>query len=103
MGPSGSGKSTCIQLLLRFYDPVKGKVDVDGVSSEDFKLEFMRSHMGLVSQEPILFNRTIAENIAYGDNSKEVSMQEIISAAKEAQIHSEFISKLPQVNINYSI
>uniref|UniRef100_A0A1B0DLK8 Uncharacterized protein n=1 Tax=Phlebotomus papatasi TaxID=29031 RepID=A0A1B0DLK8_PHLPP len=95
VGPSGCGKSTCIQLLLRFYDPDQGKVKLDGVSTVDFSIRNLRSHLGLVSQEPVLFDRTIAENIAYGDNSRVVSMEEIIEAAKEAQIHSEFITKLP--------
>uniref|UniRef100_A0A1B0DGS5 ABC-type xenobiotic transporter n=1 Tax=Phlebotomus papatasi TaxID=29031 RepID=A0A1B0DGS5_PHLPP len=95
VGPSGCGKSTCIQLLLRFYDPDQGEVKLDGVSTIDFSIRNLRSHLGLVSQEPVLFDRTIAENIAYGDNSRVVSMEEIIEAAKEAQIHSEFITKLP--------
>ncbi|XP_055701825.1 multidrug resistance protein homolog 49-like [Phlebotomus papatasi] len=95
VGPSGCGKTTCIQLLLRFYNPDQGEVKLDGVSTVDFSIRNLRSHLGLVSQEPVLFDRTIAENIAYGDNSRVVSMEEIIEAAKEAQIHSEFITKLP--------
>ncbi|GAB0100061.1 multidrug resistance protein 1-like [Sergentomyia squamirostris] len=95
VGPSGCGKSTCIQLLQRFYDPEEGLVELDGKAAVDFPLQRLRSHLGLVSQEPVLFDRTIAENIAYGDNSREVSMEEIITAAKEARIHSEFVTKLP--------
>ncbi|XP_059614190.1 multidrug resistance protein homolog 49-like [Phlebotomus argentipes] len=95
VGPSGCGKSTCIQLLLRFYDPESGRVKLDGTPISEFSLGRLRSYLGLVSQEPVLFDRTIAENIAYGDNSREVPMDEIIQAAKEAQIHSEFVSKLP--------
>ncbi|XP_055685662.1 multidrug resistance protein homolog 49-like [Lutzomyia longipalpis] len=95
VGPSGCGKSTCMQLLLRYYDPDEGKVEVDGVSTQDFALGRLRSHVGLVSQEPVLFDRTIAENIAYGDNSRDVPIEEIIEAAKEARIHSEFVTKLP--------
>ncbi|XP_059615121.1 multidrug resistance protein homolog 49-like [Phlebotomus argentipes] len=95
VGPSGCGKSTCIQLLLRFYDPESGRVKLDGTPISEFSLGRLRSYLGLVSQEPVLFDRTIAENIAYGDNSREVPMDEIIQAAKEAKIHSEFITKLP--------
>ncbi|XP_001986851.2 multidrug resistance protein homolog 49 [Drosophila grimshawi] len=96
VGPSGSGKSTCIQLLLRYYDPVSGSVNLSGVPSTDFPLDTLRSKLGLVSQEPVLFDRTIAENIAYGNNFRDdVPMQEIIEAAKKANIHN-FISSLPQ-------
>ncbi|KFB50603.1 AGAP005639-PA-like protein [Anopheles sinensis] len=95
VGPSGCGKSTCIQMLLRYYDPDNGKVDIDGVTSTDYSLSRIRSQMGLVSQEPVLFDRTIAENIAYGDNTREIPMQEIIDAAKMANIH-EFIVNLPK-------
>ncbi|XP_016958561.2 multidrug resistance protein homolog 49 [Drosophila biarmipes] len=96
VGPSGSGKSTCVQLLLRYYDPVSGSVNLTGVPSTDFPLDTLRSKLGLVSQEPVLFDRTIAENIAYGNNFRDdVSMQEIIEAAKKSNIHN-FISALPQ-------
>lgn len=96
VGPSGSGKSTCIQLLLRYYDPVSGSVNLSGVPSTDFPLDTIRSKLGLVSQEPVLFDRTIAENIAYGNNFRDdVPMQEIIEAAKKANIHN-FVSSLPQ-------
>ncbi|GAB0100060.1 multidrug resistance protein 1-like [Sergentomyia squamirostris] len=84
-----------LRLLQRFYDPEEGRVELDGKATVDFPLQRLRSHLGLVSQEPVLFDRTIAENIAYGDNSREVSMEEIITAAKEARIHSEFVTKLP--------
>ncbi|KAH8277612.1 hypothetical protein KR018_002116 [Drosophila ironensis] len=96
VGPSGSGKSTCVQLLLRYYDPVSGSVNLSGVPSTDFPLDTLRSKLGLVSQEPVLFDRTIAENIAYGNNFRDdVSMQEIIEAAKKSNIHN-FVSALPQ-------
>uniref|UniRef100_A0A1B0DJM3 Uncharacterized protein n=1 Tax=Phlebotomus papatasi TaxID=29031 RepID=A0A1B0DJM3_PHLPP len=71
------------------------KEKVHGRSIFDFSLYDLRSQFGYVSQEPILFDYTIAENIAYGDNSRKVPIDEIIEAAKDAQIHSEFISKLP--------
>ncbi|XP_002061354.3 multidrug resistance protein homolog 49 [Drosophila willistoni] len=96
VGPSGSGKSTCVQLLLRYYDPVSGSVNLSGVASTEFPMDTLRSKLGLVSQEPVLFDRTIAENIAYGNNFRDdVPMQEIIEAAKKANIHN-FISSLPQ-------
>lgn len=60
-------------------------------------MEKLRSHLGLVSQEPVLFDKTIAENIAYGDNSREVAMAEIIEAAKNANIH-DFVTNLPLVS-----
>lgn len=94
VGQSGCGKSTCIQLILRYYDPSKGQIELDGVASTEFPLSGIRSHLGLVSQEPVLFDRTIAENIAYGDNSRIIPMQEIVEAAKSANIH-EFVTNLP--------
>lgn len=69
--------------------------DIDGVNTTDFHLNRIRSQMGLVSQEPVLFDRTIAENIAYGDNTRDIAMPEIIEAAKMANIH-EFIINLPK-------
>lgn len=69
---------------------------LDEYDISSVRMSLLRSHLGIVSQEPVLFDRTIAENIAYGDNSREVSMQEIIEAAKKANIHN-FISSLPQV------
>uniref|UniRef100_A0A6P7HDW7 ABC-type xenobiotic transporter n=1 Tax=Diabrotica virgifera virgifera TaxID=50390 RepID=A0A6P7HDW7_DIAVI len=95
VGESGCGKSTIIQLIERFYDPKSGEVKMDGVDLKDISLDSLRSHMGIVSQEPNLFNKSIAENIAYGDNSREVTMEEIIQAAKDANIHT-FVTGLPQ-------
>ncbi|CAG2053737.1 unnamed protein product [Timema podura] len=94
VGPSGCGKSTCIQLLERFYDPMSGSVSLDDRDISSLTMSSLRSQLGIVSQEPVLFDRTIADNIAYGDNNREVSMDEIIQAAKEANIHT-FISSLP--------
>lgn len=96
VGPSGCGKSTCIQLLLRYYDPDSGFVEMDGRKTIDYPMEHLRSQIGLVSQEPVLFDRTIAENIAYGDNQRIVPLPEIIDAARKANIH-EFIMTLPVV------
>lgn len=94
VGPSGCGKSTCMQLLLRYYDPDSGKLELDGIASTDYPLEKIRAKLGLVSQEPILFDRTISENIAYGDNERNIPLSDVLSAAKAANIH-EFISRLP--------
>ena len=97
VGPSGCGKTTCIQLLQRLYDPECGRIHIglDEISS-DISIEGLRSKLSIVSQDPVLFDRTIAENIAYGDNSREVSMDEILAAAQLANIHN-FIIKLPLV------
>lgn len=97
VGASGCGKSTCIQLLQRLYDPQNGRIYVglDEVS-RDISLENLRAKLSIVSQEPVLFSKTIAENIAYGDNSRIVSMDEIIAASKVANVHN-FIIKLPMV------
>ncbi|CAF4190775.1 unnamed protein product [Rotaria magnacalcarata] len=93
IGASGCGKSTVIQLLERFYDPLKGKILFDDVDIRELNIQWLRSCLGLVSQEPILFDLTIAENIAYGHEN--ASMKEIIEAATKANIH-DFIQQLPQ-------
>ncbi|XP_009482160.2 ATP-binding cassette sub-family B member 5 [Pelecanus crispus] len=95
VGSSGCGKSTSIQLLERFYDPVEGQVLADGLDTKSLHLQWLRSRLGLVSQEPILFDCSIAENIRYGDNSRVVSQEEIEEAAKAANIHT-FIETLPE-------
>ncbi|XP_035174716.1 ATP-binding cassette sub-family B member 5 isoform X5 [Oxyura jamaicensis] len=95
VGSSGCGKSTSIQLLERFYDPAEGQVLADGFDTKSLHLQWLRSKLGLVSQEPILFDCSIAENIQYGDNSRVVSQEEIEAAAKAANIHA-FIEKLPE-------
>uniref|UniRef100_A0A8C3NLX5 Phosphatidylcholine translocator ABCB4 n=1 Tax=Geospiza parvula TaxID=87175 RepID=A0A8C3NLX5_GEOPR len=94
VGSSGCGKSTVVQLLERFYDPLDGEMLFDGKSAKSLNIQWLRAQIGIVSQEPILFDCTIAENIAYGDNSRQVSFEEIVSAAKQANIHS-FIDSLP--------
>nr|CAD7434587.1 unnamed protein product [Timema monikensis] len=94
VGPSGCGKTTCIQLLERFYDPSSGVVMLDGRDISSVPLYSLRSQLGVVSQEPVLFNRTIADNIAYGCNMRDVPMSEIVKAAKQANIHT-FIASLP--------
>ncbi|XP_031765976.2 ATP-dependent translocase ABCB1-like isoform X2 [Galleria mellonella] len=94
VGASGCGKSTIIQLLERFYDPDMGVVIQNGIPIQKLTLADARKTIGFVQQEPILFDRTIGENIAYGDNSRQPSMDEIIEAAKQANIHN-FIISLP--------
>ncbi|NXI44829.1 MDR3 protein, partial [Galbula dea] len=95
VGSSGCGKSTVVQLLERFYDPLDGEILLDGQNAKTLNIQWLRSQIGIVSQEPMLFDCTIAENIAYGDNSREVSHEEIVRAAREANIHS-FIESLPK-------
>ncbi|XP_030753782.1 ATP-dependent translocase ABCB1 [Sitophilus oryzae] len=94
VGPSGCGKSTIVQLIERFYDPKSGTVSLDDQNIKSITLASLRSHLGIVSQEPNLFSRTIGENIAYGDTGREVSMAEIMEAATNANIHN-FITQLP--------
>ncbi|NXA55097.1 MDR1 protein, partial [Nothocercus julius] len=94
VGSSGCGKSTVVQLLERFYDPLDGEMLFDDKNAKKLNIQWLRSQIGIVSQEPVLFDCTIAENIAYGDNSREVPHEEIASAAKKANIHS-FIESLP--------
>lgn len=96
VGPSGSGKSTTIALLQRFYDPVKGRVLLDGHDIKALNIRWLRSLMGLVQQEPVLFDLSIRDNIAYGDNSREVTQEEVERAARMANIH-ELVIALPQV------
>ncbi|CAF4043546.1 unnamed protein product [Rotaria sordida] len=95
IGASGCGKSTVIQLLERFYDPVQGRICLDGVDIRQLNIQWLRSCLGLVSQEPILFDLTIAQNIAYG--REKTSTEDIIDAATKANIH-DFIQRLPQVS-----
>jgi len=92
LGPTGSGKSTIIHLLMRFYDVTSGRILIDGHDIRDVKLESLRRHIGIVSQEIFLFNKTVKENISFG--RPDASMDDIIRAAKIAQAH-EFIMKLP--------
>ncbi|CAH8603703.1 unnamed protein product [Schistosoma haematobium] len=98
VGQSGCGKSTLIQLLQRFYDPtdygLENGIFFDGINLRQLAPCWIRRQIGIVSQEPILFNISLRDNIAYGDNSRIVSMDEIIEAAKLANIH-DFILSLP--------
>ena len=92
VGESGSGKSTVISLIERFYDPDSGVILLDGKNLKSLKLSWLRQQLGLVGQEPVLFNDTIRANIAYGKEG-EVSEEEIIAAAEAANAH-RFISSL---------
>ena len=92
VGLSGSGKTTIINLLSRFYEPSAGRIMIDGVDIREVTLNSLRSQIGLVTQELILFNDTVRNNIAYG--LEEIPMDEIISTAKAAKA-DEFIGQLP--------
>ncbi|XP_009077778.1 PREDICTED: multidrug resistance protein 1-like, partial [Acanthisitta chloris] len=92
VGASGCGKSTTIQLLQRFYDPDQGEITLDGRDIRTLNLKWLRENIGIVSQEPVLFATTIAENIRYG--REDISDAEIEQAAKEANAF-DFISGLP--------
>ncbi|XP_053483257.1 bile salt export pump-like isoform X3 [Ictalurus furcatus] len=94
VGSSGCGKSTIVQLLERFYDPDQGQVLIDGHPSHEINVPFLRSQIGIVSQEPVLFDCTIAENIQYGANSQSITMEEVIEASKKAYLH-DFVMSLP--------
>jgi ABC-type multidrug transport system fused ATPase/permease subunit len=93
VGETGSGKSTLVNLLFRFYDPSKGAVKIDGQDIRDLSVLNLREHMALVSQDIVIFDQSIAENIGCG--KKGASKEEVIAAAKAAYAH-EFIEKLPQ-------
>ena len=91
-GPTGSGKSTVLSLIPRFYDATAGRVMIDGVDVTDYKLDPMRSQVGFVLQDTVLFAGTIRDNIAYG--RLDATPEEIIAAAKMANAH-DFISQMP--------
>ena len=93
MGRNGAGKSTLLNLVLRFYDPVSGSVEIDSQDIQNVTIESLRASTALVTQEPFLFDDTIAANISYGKNN--VSQKDIEEAAKSAAAH-DFISALPE-------
>lgn len=92
VGGSGSGKSTVISLMQRFYDPLGGEIRLDGVAIQKLQLKWLRSQMGLVSQEPALFATSIKENILFG--KEDATEEELLEAAKASNAHN-FISQLP--------
>ncbi|UJR16086.1 hypothetical protein I4U23_002998 [Adineta vaga] len=89
VGPSGSGKSTCINLLERFYDPSSGKILIDGKEIQDYDHKYLHKNIAMVGQEPILFNRTIKENISYGLENQDDAA--VIQAADKANAHGFII------------
>jgi len=94
-GSSGCGKSTLAALLLRYYDPSRGTIFLDGMDIVELDPSWLRTHIGVVSQEPLLFSTTIAENIAYGAaRAEDVSFEDIQEAARMANAHN-FISSFP--------
>jgi subfamily B ATP-binding cassette protein MsbA len=91
VGESGSGKSTLMDLLVRFYDVTEGEIQIDGVNIKDLKIHDLRQLSGIVSQESILFNVSVAENIAFGDENPDI--EKVENAARVANAHS-FITEL---------
>jgi ATP-binding cassette subfamily B protein/subfamily B ATP-binding cassette protein MsbA len=94
VGPNGCGKTTMLQLLPRFYDPDSGRITIEGVNIRDAKLQDLRSRLGLVSQEILLLNDTVANNIRFG--APKATQAEIESAARKAHAHAFIIEKLPE-------
>ena len=90
VGETGSGKSTIANLIARFYDVTSGSIRIDGVDVRDCKIASLRKLIGVVTQEPVLFNESIADNIAYGNG--EATREEVIAAAKLANAHDFIVS-----------
>ena len=93
VGPSGAGKSTVFQLLLRFYDPTSGRIELDGVASRDMALHDLRQRIGIVPQDAVIFSTSALENIRYGQPA--ASDEDVKAAARAAFAH-EFIMALPE-------
>ena len=96
VGFSGSGKSTIIKLLERFYEVSKGNILIDGIGIQDYNLYELRKKIGLVSQEPILFKRSVYENIKYG--KLDANQNSVIQAAKDASI--DYLFSISNINKN---
>lgn len=90
VGPSGGGKSSLLRLLFRFYEPSSGRITIDGIDIRDLTLKSLRSSIGIVPQDTVLFNESIAYNIRYG--SVDASFDQVVEAAKAAQIHESIMS-----------
>ena len=95
VGQSGAGKSTAVALIERFYDPSFGAILLDGIDLCELNIAWLRRQIGVVSQEPVLFDMSIRDNISYGANFRDISEEEIVEVAKAANIH-EFVKSLPK-------
>ncbi|KAB2087105.1 hypothetical protein ES319_A04G080000v1 [Gossypium barbadense] len=95
VGPSGGGKTTLVKLLLRLYEPSSGSILIDNHNIKSIRLESLRRHVGLVSQDTMLFSRTVAENIGYRDLMSNIDMEKVELAAQIANA-DEFIRTLPE-------
>lgn len=96
VGPSGGGKSTCISLLEHFYEPTAGEVLIDSTPVKNFEHKYLHNKVALVGQEPVLFARSVKENIAYGlDNNGEIDQSLVENVSELANAHS-FISDMPE-------
>ncbi|KAL1921648.1 uncharacterized protein VTP21DRAFT_10290 [Calcarisporiella thermophila] len=95
VGASGSGKSTIIQLVQRFYDPNAGSIRIDGIDLRELNVRWLRNQIGIVGQEPVLFDDTIRNNIALGARNRNPTQEELEEVCRKANCH-EMISKLPQ-------
>jgi ATP-binding cassette subfamily B protein len=93
VGPSGSGKTTLLSLLMRFEEPTQGVIRLDGTDLRELHQAGLRAKIGVVLQEPLLFNDTVRNNIAYG--RRDAALEEIVAAARAANAH-EFIIRLPE-------
>ena len=94
VGENGSGKSTLINLVPRFYDATEGKVLIDGIDVKDYTQEFLHNKLGYVSQKAIIFNETVKNNVAYGENGKEEITEEEIKKAIEVAQGKDFIEEM---------
>jgi ATP-binding cassette subfamily B (MDR/TAP) protein 1 len=95
VGPSGSGKSSAIQLVQRLYDVASGQILFDGHNLQELNVQWLRQQIGVVSQEPVLFNMSIRQNLLMGIQEDDISQERLVDVCKEANCHS-FISQLPQ-------
>lgn len=95
VGPSGGGKTTLAKLLLRLYDPISGSILIDNENIQNIRLQSLRRHVGVVSQDITLFSGTVAENIGYRDLTTKIDMEKVKHVAQTAYA-DEFIRKLPE-------
>ncbi len=90
IGKVGSGKSSFLELITRFYDPIDGDIEIDGINIKDFELEYLRKNIGYVPQNPFLFSESIKENLQYG--LKNANEDSIINASRKAAVHEDIIN-----------